>query len=96
MSEDQQVTSTEGAFRFLADFCAPTEAICTHDRLAVLDAPRGGFETDHEIADVYCIDCKGLFVATIWCIDRPTELRPMSKHEAARFGPQAIAQAGAA
>ena len=61
--------------------------ICTHDRLLVIDAPRGGFEDDHETASVSCIDCSGLFVATIWAIDRPTELRAMTPAERARFVP---------
>ncbi|MDB4893163.1 MAG: hypothetical protein JWL61_5018 [Gemmatimonadetes bacterium] len=94
MSEDQQVTSTEGAFRFLADFCAPTEAICTHDQNVVIGAPIGDAWDDHELAPVFCIGCKGVFMATIWRIDRETDFREMTPSQRARYVPMTTAEVG--
>lgn len=72
--------------------------LCTHDRLVVINPPRGDFTDDHETADSFCIDCKGLFVATIWKTERATELRPMTNAEIARSGvtPLTTSQVGSA
>lgn len=98
MSDHLQVTSDEGALRFLADFCATTEPLCTHDELIVLHAPYGDFCDDHEIAPVSCYGCQGLFMATIYKTEQATELTPMSAAQIARYVPQprTSSQAGSA
>lgn len=57
---------------------------CAHNDLDVLDG-LGAFEDDHETGNVRCQDCQRYFVATFWKIDRPTELRPMTPAEQARY-----------
>lgn len=72
--------------------------LCTHDRLMTIGPSRGDFTDDHETADSYCIDCKGLFVATIWKTERATELRAMTNAEIERSGvtPLTTSQVGSA
>lgn len=98
------ITNSDGTASFLDDLLSrvreadgdDTEALCTHDESYVLSPPRGDFSDDHETVDVMCRHCKGLFVATIWKIDRPTEYTPMRASDRARYAPMTTSQAGSA